>query len=130
MLTKTFTYYRETEEGDDEITVELPASWRVCPDCNGQGTTYLGWAAKDQPAFSREDLDEEGPEFLEEYMTGVYDRTCPGCKGRTTVLEIDHDVCENHGDQEIREAYAAMIESEKEDAEFRAMCASERRMGA
>jgi hypothetical protein len=129
MATKTATYWRETEEGDEEITVELPASWHVCPDCSGRGTTYLGWAAKDQPAFSAEELWDD-PDFAEDYMSGGYDQQCPGCKGRTTVLEIDWDSCLQSSNPEIQEAAKAVLAAEEDQRELEAMYASERRMGA
>ena len=73
---------------DDEMQVGFPAEYVVCGDCRGTGKTYLGWSAGDQPAFTQEDFAEEGPEFVEDYFSGSYDRQCPECKGENVVLEI------------------------------------------
>ena len=59
---------------DDGSEIELPSKWTICRHCQGEGTSsaYLG-------AFTRDDMDEAGPEFLEDYMAGRYDRAC-GCQ--------------------------------------------------
>ncbi|MBV1929318.1 MAG: hypothetical protein KUG81_07395 [Gammaproteobacteria bacterium] len=109
---------------DQEVTLDLPASFEVCGCCRGTGTTYLGWHSSEQPAFTQEDFDYEGPDFMEDYMTGRYDKTCPECNGRTTTLEIDWDNLDEK-DPMIK-AYMNHLEQEDyHDAEREA----ERRMG-
>jgi hypothetical protein len=71
--------------GDDE-EVTLPHKWQICGQCEGHGTSsaYLG-------AFTRDDLDEEGPEFCEDYFAGRYDRACETCGGSGKVKVVDRD---------------------------------------
>ena len=69
--------------GDDTET-PLPTVWRICGTCEGRGTSsaYLG-------AFTREDFEQEGPEFVEDYMAGRYDRACDTCGGSGKVEEVN-----------------------------------------
>lgn len=66
----------ETEE-----ELQLPARWSICSHCNGEGqsSAYLG-------AFTAEDMHDAGPEFMEDYMAGAYDRSCEHCEGSGKVL--------------------------------------------
>ncbi len=61
---------------DDGDETELPFKWEICPDCEGHGTSsaYLG-------AFTREDIDDAGEEFMDDYMSGRLDRACDHCSG-------------------------------------------------
>lgn len=127
-MSQTIKFTYENEDGD-EIAVELPAKYVVCHECDGEGKTHLGWTRREQPAYTFEDFEQD-PDLREELAQGVYDRPCPTCNGRTTVLEVDHAACKRTAHPLIREAYAAWIARQREDAEFRAMCESERRMGA
>ncbi len=74
-------------ERDKDETVEVPATWAVCPECQGEGRTL-------SPAF-RGQLDAEmaeDEEFMAEYRKrggGIYSCSCPECGGRTTVLAPD-----------------------------------------
>ena len=77
---------------ENDNGAEFPAKWVICYDCQGTTTTYLGWASKDQPAFTQEDFAYEGQDFQEDYMEGRYDRQCPGCKGSGKVKEINETV--------------------------------------
>lgn len=54
--------------------------WMVCPDCSGRGCHTLHGHA-----YTRDELDELGPEFVEDMMAGVYDTSCDTCHGRTTI---------------------------------------------
>lgn len=36
-----------------------------------------------------DEMAEQGPEFFEDYMNGVYSVPCEECKGRTTVSVFD-----------------------------------------
>jgi Zn finger protein HypA/HybF involved in hydrogenase expression len=106
---------------DEVIEVELPATREKCETCDGTGSTYLGWAAKDQPAFTDEDFAREGPDFKSEYVTGKWNQTCPECKGNKIVLMIG----ENPGCK-LTEAYREDLQME---AEHQAEIDAERRMG-
>jgi len=101
--------------------VKLLAKWVVCPRCDGNGAHTN--PAIDGHGITREEMDELGPEFEEDYFAGVYDVTCHECKGRRVVPEIDRE--ENPAD--LLALYDYTVE---EDAAYAAMVAAERRMGA
>ena len=123
MTTITVTLF--DDEGD-EVEAKLPAKWEVCGDCHGKGTTYLGWPARDQPGLTQEDFEEEGDDFREDYLAGNYDRTCPGCVGRTTVLVVDEDACTS---EEDAKNLAAWREDQEEERRYESICRAERRFG-
>jgi hypothetical protein len=109
----------ENDQGE-EITYELRCEYEVCPDCRGHGTTYLGWPAREQPAFTEADMDREGPEFMDDYMSGRYDKTCPGCKGERVVsVPVDDG----------SEGYKAWVEDKIAEEEMRQEMEAERRAG-
>ena len=112
------------KECNEPLVVRLPVEIVKCYDCGGRGTTYLGWSASEQPAFTEEDMHEEGPEFLEDYMNGAYDKVCPGCKGSQVVNEIAWE----HENAKGPLALAYRQHLDDEDA-YRAECEAERRMG-
>lgn len=60
----------------------------VCPQCGGKGTQTLHGAA-----YTREEMDELGPEFMDDYLSGVYDHPCDHCQGKrvTTQEEWDYE---------------------------------------
>lgn len=119
-------FTHEDEEGVEEV-LKLPAKWVVCGDCEGKGKTYLGWTSSQQPAFSQEDFEQEGPDFREDYMSGAYDRDCPTCAGRTTVLVPDES---REKDEKHKRAFELYRAKEKSEREYQAECAAERRAGA
>lgn len=104
---------------DDGVKHELPWRYEVCPVCHGNGTHVnpsidaggLGW----------DDMDD--PDFRDDYMSGVYDVLCYGCKGERVVPTVDTDRC----DPEILKGYQEEQEALAEDEAIRA---AERRMGA
>jgi len=103
---------------DDDLEVALPTKFEVCPQCEGKGMScaYLG-------AFTAEDMIEEGPEFMEEYMAGHYDRTCDECGGKRVVPALDRARC-------TPEQIKAYDKQQDELAESYAIEAAERAMGA
>jgi hypothetical protein len=105
------------EEGDEE-EIELPTHKEVCPTCQGEGkhSGHLG-------AFTRDEMDEQGPEFFEDYMRGFYDKTCEQCGGLRVVDVIDLE----RVDPETRAKYEKWAD---EEARYRQICEMERRMGA
>lgn len=119
-MKKVIEYY---DEDGCEIEVELPANWKVCPSCNGRGTTTLH---VDGHGMSRDEMNELGPEFIEDYLSGVYDKPCPECKGRTTVLEVD----ESRLTLEQKEHHEAWIQQKHEDAMLDMIAHQECMMGA
>lgn len=100
---------------DTEVTIA--SKFEVCPDCKGKGssTAYLG-------AYTADDLDEAGPEFLEDVRAGNYDRPCDACEG-LRVIEVP-DTLRMSGAE--REAWnTEQIEAARDAAE----AAAERRVG-
>lgn len=102
--------YTQDEEGND-IEVELPTTWAVCPTCDGEGKHVN--PAIDCGGLTREDFEED-PDFAEEYMSGMYDVPCNHCGGRTTVREVDWDRLS----PEEAEAYRRQLQ---EEADYRRM---------
>lgn len=102
----------ETEEHDP-----LPHKWEICGGCRGEGksSAYLG-------AFTREDMEEEGPEFMEDYCSGFYDRACDECGGSGKVAVVDRA----RMTKDQRKAYDAQC---REEAEYQAIAEAERRAG-
>ena len=77
----------DTEMGDDEDSfVKVPAHWVICSTCRGNGQHSLGMGC-----FTQDDMDEQGPDFREDYMSGRYDQSCEPCSGTGKVLVINRD---------------------------------------
>lgn len=70
---------------DDGEERELPYRWQICSQCAGEGksSAYLG-------AFTRDQLEDEGHEFIEDYFAGRYDRPCETCGGAGKVKKPDY----------------------------------------
>jgi hypothetical protein len=68
----------------DGSEIELPIKWKICGTCRGHGksSAYLG-------AFTRGQLEEEGSEFIEDYVDGKYDRACDACGGSGKIAKAD-----------------------------------------
>ena len=96
------------ENGDE---IELPMHWAVCPVCEGEGKHV-------NPSIDAGGLtiyDDRGdyepdPEFLEDYMGGVYDQTCNRCEGKRVVPEVAWNAMTD----EDQEAYKIQLEAERE----------------
>jgi len=60
---------------EDGGEIELPFKWVICSACDGHGksSAYLG-------AYTQSEMDEQGPEFFEQYMAGGYDKACDACQ--------------------------------------------------
>lgn len=113
-----------TEDGD-EITVDLPAKYDVCPTCNGKGKHVN--PSIDAGGLSQDDFYED-PDFEEAYRSGRYDVFCYECKGVRVVPVIDEDACKL--DPELQEHLDAYWDSCHKDVEYDAICRAERIMGA
>ena len=100
---------------DNGDTIELPWKWSICCACNGHGrsSAYLG-------AFTQSDREEAGPEFMEDYMNGAYDRACEDCGGTGKVKVADYSRLTKEQRRELRAQARA-------DAEYRTEVAHERR---
>lgn len=110
----------ENQKGE-LVELVLPATFEVCPRCRGKGTHVN--PAVDGSGLSQEDFDEGGPEFFEDYMSGVYDVACYECGGKRLVEAPDFS---KWTDAE-RTLYQAHVDEEESD---RRMIDMERRMGA
>ena len=100
---------------------ELPARFEVCGRCEGHGTHTN--PAIDGNGLTSEDFDEQGPEFFADYMSGVYDVPCHECRGARVVAVLDRSRCP----PELLKAYD---KHQRDEANYQAECAMERRMGA
>lgn len=77
------------ERYDAEGKIGIPAERIVCPRCDGEGTM-------DHPAFAggftQSEMDEYGPEFMDDYFRGTYDVRCEECHGdRVTLQAVDEE---------------------------------------
>lgn len=129
---KTIILYVENDyEGnlvDDEIEVDFPAKWSVCPCCNGEGKTAFGHHNSNAIAWTQSEWEQEDWDFREDYMSGAYDRQCPECKGRTTILELDEkQIKKSKKLSYYLEKYQEQLQA---NAEIDAIYAAERRAGA
>lgn len=106
---------------DDGSELELPTKWEVCDHCQGRGTTCRHVEC-DGGGFTASEWAEQDEDFREDYLAGVYDRTCDGCNGRTTVKVVDWDRLS----PDDAKAYMQQLEA---DAYCRAEERAERRMG-
>lgn len=121
-MTKTITW-----EDDDGVEWEtkVPASWVVCPKCEGEGKHVN--PSIDGHGLSAEDFAED-PDFAEEYLAGRYDVTCYECKGLRVVAELaDLDTPGLTAEQIAAIQYTE--ERERFEAEYRNQCRHERMMG-
>lgn len=56
--------------------------FRVCPVCEGRGTTVN--PAIDCNGLTRDEFEAD-PDFAADYMAGLYDVQCRGCEGKRVV---------------------------------------------
>ena len=99
---------------DDEY---FPVHFEVCTTCEGRGS-YVN-PSIDSHGISREEMDENGPEFMEDYFSGMYDITCEHCRGNRVIPVPDE---EQH--------QRVLDEMEQSRYEDYAQQAAERRIGA
>ena len=104
---------------EDKVhTIHL--EWDVCGTCGGKGKHVN--PSIDAGGLTHEDMYEAGPDFEEEYFSGVYDVKCYECGGRTTSPVVDT----NRTPEETTKYMNSYFEDE---ANHRAEVAAERRMG-
>lgn len=101
-----------TDDGGEE-TLRLPSKKEVCGRCHGEGSQDV-WDG----GMTGDEMAEQGPEFFEDYMAGVYSKPCEECKGRRVVDVVDRKRASAKllklydADQEEQWAYEAMRQAE------------------
>ena len=104
---------------NDGSEKELEMKWAVCSVCRGEGKHVN--PAIDAGGLNAGMIDDD-PEFLEDYMGGVYDVPCNRCSGKRVVPVVDWDALS----EDESKAYKKQLRSEWEDEQERL---SEIRMG-
>lgn len=117
--TRVFNAWLESVR-DEQITVPLKKVYCFC--CNGKGVTTFGWHSDDAAVFTDEDFMDD-PDLGENLSSGMYDKECPECDGRGTVMTLDEENATPEVVQDWHDWYDGAAES---DAVHRA----ERAMGA
>jgi len=117
-----------TVYGDEGEDIIVPACYEVCNRCNGTGKHTN--PSIDGHGITREEMDELGPEFEEDYFSGAYDVPCHECNGRRVVLVPD----EQRATEEQMEAFystvRALNETDKiQEMEMRSEQWAERMLG-
>lgn len=105
---------------DDGEEHYLPHKWGVCGICGGEGKVVN--PSIDAGGISSEEFNRD-PEFADNYITGLFDITCPHCLGTRVVRVIDEHNC---SEEEIEAYYKEQSSLASLDAES----AAERAMGA
>lgn len=95
--------------------ITVPAKYEVCYRCEGRGV-HDCW----EGGMTGEEMEEQGPEFFEDYMNGVYSTKCTVCNGDRVVAVIDRDRC-------TPEELAAHDEAQEAHNAYEAECAAEAR---
>lgn len=112
----TVTYIRETVFiGNDQIEANFPAVFKVCPRCEGTGTHTN--PNIDGNGITQSELSEilhDDPDFLDDYVGGVYDITCQECKGKRVVERVDDDAAIRAGLKAELKAYHEALEEVRE----------------
>ena len=110
------------DDGDIEVTRNVPFSWAICPVCEGHATDRGASVECDGGGFTASEWAEQDDDFKQDYLNGVYDRPCTVCAGLGRVKEPDLNAL----DADDRAAYEQHL---REDAEYRRERAIEIRMG-
>jgi hypothetical protein len=85
---ESYNYYRDPRVRAEYVAPPSDGTrfhWDLCPLCRGNGTVV-------NPNIDAGGLDGEmmhDPDFMDDYMDGVYDIKCTQCLGRTTIAVID-----------------------------------------
>lgn len=111
----------------DEIKVDFPARWAICPDCEGCGTDRGRSVECDGGGFTASEWNDQDEDFREGYMRGDYDQPCSFCKGLGRIQIIDDEAVTSWRDKILLTAYYTQM---RDNADIDAMHAAERRMGA
>lgn len=104
-------------DDNDEI-VHLKTIKEICPRCNGNGV-HDCW----EGGMTADEMDEQGPEFLDDYLGGMYNTCCTECNGKSVIDVVDED----RNPKELLELY---YQAEQAEHEYQAERRAEMRMGA
>lgn len=115
MSTIAYTFW--DEEAETDIEVQLPAKYKVCGRCQGSGS-HDCW----EGGMTGDEMAEQGPEFIDDYLSGMYSVPCTTCRGQRVVLVVDRPMLSEG--QRIR-----FDAAEREKREMEAEMAHEQRMG-
>jgi len=120
LRTMTLLYTIEDDEGLEDI-VEVPAQFVICSTCRGKGQHSL---AVDGHGITASEWHHDWSfEEKQAYMAGDYDRRCDDCDGSGKYPEPDWVKLSPKDTERVRSWM-------KDQREFEAMVAAERRMGA
>lgn len=121
MPTKKITLYYETEDGDEERELEVPARWEICSRCDGEG--HHSDPAIDGNGITQSEWAEWDEEDRHNYMSGAYDVCCKECSGSGKQLVVDAVAFKEKSPEDFRRWHKA----EKDEQEYRHMADSEAR---
>lgn len=104
-----------------DMRVTLPARLEVCERCEGNGTHT-------NPSIDGNGLPDDwvsDPDFMDDYRAGVYDVTCSECDGLRVAPVVDEERALRECPRNLRRYHDWL----KDEADYRAECEMERRMG-
>lgn len=105
----------------DGEEVELPTTWEICSTCRGEGKHVN--PNIDGHGITAEEWERDwDDESREAYFSGVYDVRCDNCDGSGKVREPNEKMMT----PALRKAWRQW---QRDEAEYRAMVAAERRFG-
>jgi hypothetical protein len=116
----TITFMLDQDEGEP-LDCVMPFRFGVCGTCGGKGKHVN--PSIDSEGITGSEMEELGPEFLEDYMGGVYDVPCAECAGQRVVPVID----EARADKKCLDAFH---EWQEEQWRYARESDAERRSGA
>ena len=113
MIAYTLT---DNDEGSSE-DVKLPSKFVVCDRCQGRGV-HDCW----EGGMTGDEMAEQGPEFMDDYLDGMYDKACTVCNGLRVIEVVDRDRLT----ADLKARYDVSVQ---EQADWEAELAHERRYG-
>jgi hypothetical protein len=116
-ITMELTFVDASTDTEYFESVTLPTHMEVCGRCGGQGQVDC-W----EGGMTGDEMAEQGPEFFEDYMSGMYSKACPECQGRNVIEVVTYQALTPR----VQAAYDRHV---AEEADYRALVESERRMG-
>jgi|SRR6185295_2236929 len=82
------------DDDGEEVVHTFPAKYDVCPECDGYGThSNPSIDGNGITGSEMEEILHEDPDFLDNYMGGMYDVTCYQCHGQRVVWVPNEDAC-------------------------------------